>query len=238
MRMRRLLTILLTVLVPLPAAGASPTPTPVTSPSPDVSAAPVPLPLPGELRINEFLPNPAGADTGREWLELKNVSSHPLLLDGVTVRRESGPKLAGVPSGTTVPTGGVLLLDDLSGSLINGGDTLLLLLDGTELDRVTYDKAGDDQVWSRMNGTEGIWTTTGTPGTENPATPPPADLDTGNAEVPPSTEAVTVGSGTGGTTAQRTTASKLPKAGPAAGPYALAVALATLYAWQRTRRRS
>ncbi|MEX1113050.1 MAG: lamin tail domain-containing protein [Patescibacteria group bacterium] len=237
--MRRLLTILLSVLVPLPAAGASPAPTPVTSPLPAVSAASVPLPLPGDLRINEFLPNPEGADTGREWIELKNVASHPLLLDGVTVRRVSGPKLAGAPSGTTLPAGGVLLLDDLSGSLINGGDTLLLLLDGTELDRVTYDKAGDDQVWSRVNGTEGVWTTTGTPGTENPATPPPADApDAGNAEVPSSTAALTVGSGTGRTMTQRAAAGKLPKAGPGAGPYALAVALATLYAWQRTRHRS
>lgn len=35
-------------------------------------------PAGGELRISELLINPAGTDTGREWIEIQNVSGRPL----------------------------------------------------------------------------------------------------------------------------------------------------------------
>ncbi|MDP9211874.1 MAG: lamin tail domain-containing protein [bacterium] len=234
--MQRLFIVLVSVLVPLPV-GASPSPLP--SPTPTVAPSPaVPAPLPGELRINELLPNPEGADTGREWIELKNVSSHEVLLEDVTVRRESGSKLASVLPGTVLSSGSVLLLSDLSGSLVNGGDTLLLFSDEVELDRVTYDKAENDQTWSRINDTEGVWTAMGTPGEENPTVPSGSSPAPAGTAAPSPTDAVTVESDGVPAATQRPGADKLPKAGPGGGPYALAVALATLYAWQRMRRRS
>ena len=41
----------------------------------------------GDLVISEFLPNPKGADSEREWIEIYNASSVPQVLDRLVVRR-------------------------------------------------------------------------------------------------------------------------------------------------------
>lgn len=229
----------------LPGTLVSPSPSPSATPT----AVPAPTPLPGELWINEFLPNPVGTDTGHEWIELANVSSHDVGAGGVTVVRLSGPTLVTVPSATVIKAGAVLLLNQLSGSIVNGGDTLILKSGQTELDRVTYDGAGaEGSSWARISATEGIWTTVPTPGEPNPGQPtdptPTPDPGNGDGSGDPSSGGGTSNSATTRATAaadpatgssKKTTAKKLPTSGLTAGAYLAPFALAMLYWYVRRR---
>lgn len=233
-----LIASLLVLATPAPVAAVSPSPTPTVSPSPSPTAAPAPAPLPGEVRINEFLPNPVGTDTGNEWLELANVSGHDVAAGGLVVARLSGSNLVTVAAGTVIHDGDVLLLSQLSGSIVNSGDTILLKSGQTELDRVTYDAAGvEGQSWARFSATEGAWTFVPTPGEPNPAQVPDADPGSddsggsGAVAAAASTKAST--SSTKTATAKKTTAKKLPTSGPSAGMYVTIGLLAMLYWYVR-----
>ena len=46
----------------------------------------IPIPSPAELVINEFLPDPAGSDGGREFVELFNVGPVAVGLDEVVLQ--------------------------------------------------------------------------------------------------------------------------------------------------------
>ncbi|HEY8109147.1 MAG TPA: lamin tail domain-containing protein [Patescibacteria group bacterium] len=225
--MKKLLLILALVVLPLPVAAADPSPSP--------NATPVPKPVGGEVRINEFLPNPEGADSGNEWVELKNVSSKTLDVGGLKLKRQSGTTLVTVPAGTVLEPGGILS-QSASSSMTNGGDTIELWADTVLIDQVTYDVAEDGMAWTRLGTGEGAWTDVPTPGEENPAEVPAGTPDTGTAADPTSatTRAPVVGSSS---VARRTATAPakrgpLPKSGPDAWPYVLPVLLATLYAYK------
>lgn len=237
-----LIASVLVLATPGTAVAASPTPTPAVSPSP--SASPAPAPLPGELRINEFLPNPVGTDTGNEWVELANVADHPVSAGGLVVARLSGSTLITVPAGTVVAPGAVLLLTQLSGSIVNSGDTLLLKAGQTELDRVTYDGNGaEGDSWSRISATEGAWTSVPTPGLVNPGGTPTDDPDDDEDADPgggPDGGATTASTKARAATASKTkaaasqsTARKLANSGLAGLPYPLGAGLAMLYWYVR-----
>ena len=49
-----------------------------------------PMPEPMTIRVNEILPNPAGADTGAEWIELYNFGEEPINLLGWSLDDEDG----------------------------------------------------------------------------------------------------------------------------------------------------
>ena len=49
------------------------------------NATPAPTPGPGDLAIVELLINPAGTDTGREWIEIVNRTGHAVDLSGLNV---------------------------------------------------------------------------------------------------------------------------------------------------------
>jgi hypothetical protein len=234
--MRKILIIsVLVFATPGTARAASPTPTPTVSPT----ASPVPAPLTGELRINEFLPNPVGTDTGNEWIELANVSEHDVAAGGLVVARVSGSTLATVPSGTTIKAGAVLLLNSLSGSIVNGGDTLLLKSGTTELDRVTYDANGAEGFsWSRISASEGAWTSIPTPGLVNPTNTGEEDEDdtesgggsTGSAtSAATKASAATAKASTKTAGASKATAKKLATSGMFGAPYLLLFGLGMLY---------
>jgi lamin tail-like protein len=245
--MKRLLIILVMMLAvlgarPVMAATPSPTPTPSSTSSPAS-----PFPMPGELRINEIMANPVGTDTGNEWIELANVTEHDLLLVGVTISRLSGTLLATVPTGTIVPAGDMLLLQPLSGSVVNTGDTLVLKLNAQELDRVTYDGNGEEGwSWARLSATEGDWNSLPTPGepnvfpTPSPEAVPISDPETPAGPAPAAqTSATTKASSAAAkkSTAKKTAAAKkLPGAGPGLVPYLIPAVLAMLYGYRRMRQ--
>lgn len=243
--LRVLIASLLVLATPGIAVAVTASPVPMASPAPSPSATPAPAPLPGELWINEFLPNPVGTDTGNEWIELANVSSHDVGAGGVTVVRLSGSTLMSVPAGTVIKAGEVLLLNQLAGSIVNGGDTLILKSGQTELDRVTYDGAGaEGSSWSRISATEGIWTTVPTPGEANPVQPadPTPDPgtgdgsgDSGGTSNSATTRASAAADSTTTGSAKKTTAKKLPTSGLAAGAYLTPFTLAMLYWYVRRR---
>ena len=202
--------------------------------------APIPKPNGGELWINELLPNPAGTDTGNEWIELKNASAKTLDVGGIKVKRQSGTTLVTVPTGTILSAGEVFLAT-ASGSMVNGGDTLELWTDTAKVDQVTYDTAEDGLAWVRLGETEGAWSAAGTPGEENPSDVSFGDDGGGSGVTDPSSAATrTSGPAVGSSAVSRRTASALAKRGPIpqAGiglwAYALPILLATLYAY-RTR---
>ena len=204
---------------------------------------PIAKPLAGEVRINEFLPNPVGTDTGNEWVELANVSTHTIDVGGLLVVRISGSTILTVPTGTTIVAGGVAAFTN-SGSLINTGDTLILKTGTTELDRVTYDDTGGEgQSWARSSATEGTWTDVTSKGEVNPIPAPEAGADpegivtaatsaTGKSTTA-TTKASTASSKTSAT--KTSAAKKLPAGGTPWAGYVLPMTLAMLYWYKRIR---
>ncbi len=243
---------------PAPVASPAPPPAVITSPSPTPTPSPSPVPPPaapqsGEVWINELLPNPVGTDTGQEWLELSNASQRELDVSGLKVARANGSTVVTVPAGTTIAPGGFLWLSDLSGSLVNDGDTLTLKTVTTELDQVTYDDTGaEGESWARFSAETGEWTNRPTPGSANlaatavepPADPPPANppagtaasSGTGTTAKAATTKATTKKATTTkkpSTTAKAAASKGLPKTGPGVLAYVLPIVLGTLYAYRR-----
>lgn len=224
--MRKPLIIIVAIVVLGPTGNvraASPSPTPAVSPSP----AATPAPAVGEVWLNELMPNPIGTDTGQEWIELYNRSGRTVTIGGMVVARASGTTLLTVQNGTTIAAGAFKVFY-ASGSIVNGGDTLLLKSGATVHDQVTYDATGvEGQSWARLSETVGGWTDTPTPEAANTVATAddPADTDT-------PTTAVSANTGTTATAAKKATtvkkagASKLPKSGPGLLAY-----LIPLLAW-------
>lgn len=225
------------------------------TPSPSPSPASGPAPTVGSAWISEFLPNPTGTDTGNEWVELYNRADQPIDFSGLLVVRQSGSALAAVPAGSLVAPGGYLKLV-ASGSIVNGGDTIILKNATAELDRVTYDANGEEgESWARISETEGGWTPIPTAGEANrfpeptpePAAGPvpeaPAGGGAGTAAVTKAPAAKTAKKTAKAPAAKKASAkkegaSKLPASGLPAVAYLLPVVLGALYwygriAWRR-----
>jgi Lamin Tail Domain len=126
-----------------------------------------PSPGPGELEIVELLINPTGTDTGREWIEIVNRTSHTLSLAGLHIADAAndaaldfatgggGVLVAGarsvlIQSGDATKNGGVTLGGTVLGgtfgtlvSLNNDADTISICVGlcstGILIDRVTWD---------------------------------------------------------------------------------------------------
>jgi hypothetical protein len=112
----------------------------------------------GDLVITEFLADPAGTDTGSEWIELYNATRNDLSLKGVTVYVEkpdgTGLKMHVIRAGTVASQGYVAVGDvrgtdplpayiaysygDALGSLSNTSGILGLKCSDTVLDEVQY----------------------------------------------------------------------------------------------------
>lgn len=142
---------------------------PLPNPSPTVSSGPsASIPSPGQVWINELMPNPEGADTGREWIELRNVSARELEIGGLSIRRESGAVVAVIPTGIRMQPDGYYLVEDVEGSLLNSGDTLQLWSGSGLLDQVAYDGEGaEGSSWARIDEVTGSWTSAPTPNSAN-----------------------------------------------------------------------
>ena len=80
---------------------------------------------PGELRIVELLVNPTGTDTGREWIEIANMTGHAVDLSGLHVADAANDAatdfevLAGAPP--LLPPGGRAILIQSADATKNGG---------------------------------------------------------------------------------------------------------------------
>jgi hypothetical protein len=229
------------ISAPTVVAGPSAGPTPAVYPSP--AASPYTLPEPGDVRISELLPNPDGVDTDNEWIELRNDSDHTLPLAGLHVERVSGSVVLQLKEGFIQP--GECIVYQTTGSLLNNGDTLRLLLSGELIDEVVYDAAPDGETWIRLSETEGAWSDHPTP---NAANVPHSIVEPETVSQPVAAvqqtaqKATTKTASKAKTTASKTAATKtlkkssLPKTGPDLLVYAPPLLLATLYlVWRRRK---
>ena len=85
-----------------------------------------PPPAPGELAIVELLINPAGTDTGREWIEVVNHATHSLDLVGLHIADAANDApIEFMASGTTIllPEARAVLIQSADATK-NGGVTL------------------------------------------------------------------------------------------------------------------
>ncbi len=94
------------------------------------------------LVINEWEQNPAGTDTGKEWIELYNPTSQAVNIGGWMLVDSYSGKSVKVSAGTVINSDGYQVLAWTNGSLINSYLTSITLLDssGREVDRTSEAK--------------------------------------------------------------------------------------------------
>ncbi len=137
-----------------------------------------PSELPAEIInpivITEIFANAAGADAGKEFVELFNTSDEPVSLSGLRLRigLETG-KWFNLPADVTIPPLGYMSFSDtdLGFSLVNTSGGVQLYRGDEELsDRIEYTSPKEDMSWSL---TENGWqyTATVTPGRANLVSP-------------------------------------------------------------------
>ncbi len=95
-------------------------------------------PFPSDIVINEFESNPAGDDTGREWVELYNPLDRPKCVDGWMLKTMHGKDSEMAISGT-IPAHGLLVFK-FKGISIDNGDPDNAFNDGDSV--VLADAAG------------------------------------------------------------------------------------------------
>lgn len=107
--------------------------------------------------ISEILPNPVGADGGKEFIELHNPTDEVILLNGCTLQTSANSKKYNLGATEMQPGQYIALYDSLTGlSLPNSaGGTVWLLSPTDELQAVTYAASlADDVSWIWFDG---VW---------------------------------------------------------------------------------
>lgn len=98
-------------IIPTPAATTTPTSTP-----PEIN--------PDDLVINEVYPSPAAG--GNEWVEIFNNTSSTIDLTGLYLLNIDGGKYVTTTLSGLIESGAYKVIEDISGSLNNSGDTVVL----------------------------------------------------------------------------------------------------------------
>jgi len=123
-----------------------------------------------QIKISEFIPNPAGSDT-TEFVELFNSASEEIDLSGIKLDDEEGGSRAYTfPNGTVIQSEEYFVVgrQDSKLALNNTNDSVRLLYpDGTILQEVFYDDVLEGASYAL--GSDDIWNWTGaiTPGEKN-----------------------------------------------------------------------
>ncbi|MEM7383338.1 MAG: lamin tail domain-containing protein, partial [Verrucomicrobiota bacterium] len=96
--------------------------------------------LAGRTAIKEPIPATSHRESETEWVELFNGGEESVDLVGWSL--EDGARYE-FPAGTTLPAGGYVVVDDLKGTLSNGGERLALIdAGGNTVDEVMYHDRG------------------------------------------------------------------------------------------------
>jgi len=123
-------------------------------------------PVASGLIINEFESNPAGTDTGNEWIELLNNSAMAIDLDGYTITASSDRFTKTMKLSGTISPGEFLVVEppfalvNTSGKLTKNGEGLVLKdPEGVVIDKTGIRKDGDDNgnTWQRSYDGSGDW---------------------------------------------------------------------------------
>lgn len=125
--------------------------------------------LTADIRINEFLPDPTGSDTG-EWIEIWNPMDRIADLTGWKIDDvEGGSNPFEFPVGSQLLPGSYTLLprQQTGLQLNNDADSVRLIRpDGTIKDQVAYGEAPEGNSYAK-DGIVWKWSSTPTPGEEN-----------------------------------------------------------------------
>lgn len=121
------------------------------------------------ILINEVLPNPEGSDLEDEFIELKNLNSFDLFLDGWRLEDEKGKSFD--LSGKKILANGFLTLKrkETKIALNNFGKETINLRspDGNLVDSVSFSAEGKENVSFARTDKDWFWTKKLTPGSEN-----------------------------------------------------------------------
>lgn len=122
-----------------------------------------------QIFISEFLPDPKGSDSGKEWIEIVNESSDVQNISGWGIGNNiEKPKFIFPDGSYLAPKGLVLLSSTLTKiSLSNESGSLFLFYPSKNISQeVKYENLGEDVSIARKNG-EYFYTKNPTPGMEN-----------------------------------------------------------------------
>ncbi len=137
---------------------------------------------PGNLKINEIMANPLGADSapmpGGEWVEIYNMNAADIDLTGYSILDADSHYISittanTLNASTIIPAHGFMVVfrNGAGGfSLNNNGDTVRLRDNlGSDIDSFTYGIATEGLSWSKLPDGIGIWQNDcpETPGTPN-----------------------------------------------------------------------
>lgn len=126
--------------------------------------------------INEFLPNPTGADAGHEFTELLNTSSAGVDVTGWKVDdiENGGSSPQAIPAGTTIEPGGFYVFQSSGLALNNDADVVRLMApDGAVKSQTTYTSSSEGQSHNRLADGSYVLSSIVTPGAVNVIPPPP-----------------------------------------------------------------
>lgn len=129
-----------------------------------MASAPAALPAHGQIVINEFLPDPAGSDAGREFVELLNTGADPVDLGGWQLQFANGAEAVewlvrwtGQAGQALAPGARFLIVDrnwagtapadaEVALALQNGPDAIRLVAAGLQRDLVGYGALTDPEL--------------------------------------------------------------------------------------------
>jgi hypothetical protein len=151
--------------------------------------------------ISELVPNPAGADTGKEFIELYNPTNEAISLTGCSLQTSSSTKKYALPDIVMQPSTYSSFMDSITELVLpnSAGGTVWLLSPSEELSSVVYPGSIDDDASWALIGTTWQISYTATPAAKNiptPIKPCPAgqtrNLDTDRCQAPVVTAVATL----------------------------------------------
>lgn len=131
-----------------------------------------------EVEISEVYPSPVGTGAAietQEWIELRNLTAHPVALAGWMLddAEGAGSKPVLLPGSAVVPASGSLILTkEETGLVLNndGDDVRLTSPDGTLLIEVTYPRVKKGAAYAMLGGFHWCLTDSPTPYEQNMCT--------------------------------------------------------------------
>lgn len=158
-----------------PTKGAANTFAPAEpEPEPDPSGPTDPVPAASDVVVNEIYYDEISGYSDR--IELFNRGSDTADLSGWRVADDKRDAFGTLPTGTTIPAGGFLMLvkdTDFPFGLGKGDEVVLFDASGTEVDAYAYANTAPLAIWARCPDGTDAWApaTVATPGAANDCTP-------------------------------------------------------------------
>ncbi len=107
---------------------------------------------PTVVEISELLPNPAGADTGKEWIEIHNKTDKPISLANWKIQNKEGKTFI-LPVSASIPENGYLILSDETTKMrMKNSDDEIQLIDAENIiqDQVEFEEAPENTSFAEI----------------------------------------------------------------------------------------